>query len=47
MRDGPANPKTLDRQEPVDEDSAAETAEEEHVFPTARGVLSAAEIEAL
>lgn len=47
MRDGPANPKTLDRQEPVDQDSAAETAQEEHVFPTARGVLSAAEIEAL
>ena len=47
MRDGPANPKTLDRQGPVDEDSAAETAEEDHVFPTARGVLSAAEIEAL
>ena len=47
MRDGPANPKTRDRQGPVDEDSAAETAEDEHVFPTARGVLSAAEIEAL
>ncbi|MEL6664615.1 MAG: hypothetical protein AAFQ24_00675 [Pseudomonadota bacterium] len=47
MRDGPANPKTLDRQGPVEEDSAAETAEEDHVFPTARGVLSAAEIEAL
>ena len=47
MRDGPAKPKTLDRQGPVDEDSAAETSEEDHVFPTARGVLSAAEIEAL
>ena len=47
MRDGPANPKTLDRQGPVDTDSAAEKSEEEHVFPTARGVLSAAEIEAL
>lgn len=47
MRDGPANPKTLDRQGPVDEDSAAEKSEEDHVFPTARGVLSAAEIEAL
>lgn len=47
MRDGPAKPKTLDRQGPVDEDSAAEKPEEEHVFPTSRGVLSAAEIEAL
>ncbi|GAB5456653.1 MAG: hypothetical protein Hens2KO_28820 [Henriciella sp.] len=47
MRDGPAKSKTLDRQGPVDEDSAAEKTEDDHVFPTARGVLSAAEIEAL
>lgn len=47
MRDGPAKSKTLDRQGSVDEDSAAEKTEDEHVFPTARGVLSAAEIEAL
>ena len=47
MRDGPTNPKTLDRQDSADEDSAVEPADEDAVFPTARGVLTAAEIEAL
>ncbi|MFN3214340.1 MAG: FliM/FliN family flagellar motor switch protein [Henriciella sp.] len=47
MRDGPSNPKTLDRQGSADLDSAVENADEDAVFPTARGVLTAAEIEAL
>jgi hypothetical protein len=47
MRDGPTNPKTLDRQDSADLDSAVEPADEDAVFPTSRGVLTAAEIEAL
>ena len=48
MRDGPNSLQTKPTwQMDAGSDTAAPSAEEEHVFPSARGVLTAAEIEAL
>lgn len=47
MRDRPKTPQTESWQMDAGSDAAVLESKEEHVFPSARGVLSAAEIEAL
>lgn len=47
MRDGPTKPQKPGWQSDAGSDAAVEDPQDEPIFPTARGVLSAAEIEAL